>query len=158
MPDTIPHFPEQQLRRYRAISISLAAFAFCIGGAALLGWILDNEYLKRIHPSLVTMKANTAVCLMLVAASCFLINDRSQSPGKRIVRQIFAALVALVGLITLSEHVVGWNTGLDQLLFHESNQEAGQSFPGRMGVAASLNFFFLGLALSFLDARSKRWF
>jgi hypothetical protein len=124
----------------------------------LLGWILDNEYLKRIHPSLVTMKANTAVCLMLVAASCFLINDRSLSPGKRVVSKLFAAIVALVGLVTLSEHVFGWNTGLDQLLFHETLQEAGLSFPGRMGVAASLNFFFLGVALSFLDARTKRWF
>ena len=158
MSDTISHFPEQQLRRYRAISIGLAAFAFCIGAAALLGWILDNEFLKKIHPALVNMKANTAVCLMLVAATCFLINDRSQSPGKRVVRQIFAAIVAVVGLITLSEHIFGWDTGLDELLFHETQQEAGLSFPGRMGVAASLNFIFLGSALLFLDARSRRWF
>ena len=60
----------------------------------------------------------------------------------------------LIGLVTLSEHIFGWDTGLDQLLFHETQQEAGLSFPGRMGVAASLNFFFLGIALSFLDARS----
>ena len=158
MPDTISHYPEEQLVRYRATSIGLAAFAFCIGGAALLGWIFDNEFLKKIHPALVNMKANTSVCLMLVAASCFLINDRSQSRGKRIVRQLFAAIVAVVGLVTLSEHIFGWNTGLDQLLFHETWEEAGLSFPGRMGVAASLNFFFLGVALSFLEARTRRWF
>lgn len=57
MADTFSHYQEQQLLRYRAVSIGLAVFAFCIGGAALLGWILDNPYLKRIHPSLVTMKA-----------------------------------------------------------------------------------------------------
>ena len=158
MPDTISHFPEEKLARYRAISIGLAAVAFCIGGAALLGWILDNEFLKKIHPALVNMKANTAVCLMLVAAACFLINDRSPSRGNRIVRRLFAAIVAVVGLITLSEHLFGWNTGLDQLLFHETREEAGLSFPGRMGVAASLNFFFLGSALLFLDARTRRWF
>jgi signal transduction histidine kinase/ActR/RegA family two-component response regulator len=158
MPDTLSHFPDEQLVRYRAMSIGLAVFAFCIGGAALLGWILDNEFLKKIHPALVSMKANTAVCLMLVAASCFLINDRSQSQSKRAVRQLLAALVALVGLVTLSEHLFGWNTGLDQLLFHETPEEAGLSFPGRMGVAASLNFFFLGIALSLLDARTRRWF
>lgn len=158
MPDTISHYPEEQLVRYRAISIGLAVFAFCIGAAALLGWIFDNEFLKKIHPALVNMKANTAVCLMLVAASCFLINERSPSRSKRAMRQLFAAIVAVVGLVTLSEHVFGWNTGLDQLLFHETQEEAGLSFPGRMGVAASLNFFFLGIALSFLDARSRRWF
>jgi signal transduction histidine kinase/PAS domain-containing protein/ActR/RegA family two-component response regulator len=158
MPDTISHYPDRQLARYRAVSIGLAVFAFCIGGAALLGWILDNPYLKRIHPSLVTMKANTAVCLMLVAVSVLLYNDRSSSPIKRSIHLLFAAIVGLVGLITLSEHIFGWNSGLDQLLFYESLAEAGQSFPGRMGVAASLNFSFLGIALSFFDARGKRWF
>src|ERR1043165_5045641 len=151
-------YPDKQLMRYRAVTIGLAVFAFCIGGAALLGWILENPYLKRIHPSLVTMKANTAVCLMLVGVSCMLINDRSPSQIKRGLIKLFAALVALVGLITLSEHVVGWNTGLDQLLFHESAAEAGLSFPGRMGVAASLNFTFLGIAVLLVDAKARRWF
>src|SRR5689334_9513196 len=151
-------YPDKQLMRYRAVSIGLAVFAFCLGAAAFLGWILNNPYLKRIHPSLVTMKANTAVCLMLVGVSCVLINDRSQSHIKRGLIKLFAAIVGFVGLITLSEHVVGWNTGLDQLLFHESAAEAGLSFPGRMGVAASLNFSFLGIALLFLDAKARRWF
>lgn len=158
MPDRFSTFPEQQLRRYRAISIALGMFAFLIGGAALLGWILDNNFLKRIHPSLVTMKANTAVCLMLVALCSWLIQDRTPSPLKRGLNQLFAAIVGIIGLVTLSEHIFGWNTGLDQLLFYESPQEAGMSFPGRMGVAASLNFFFIGIALSFVYSRSRRWF
>jgi len=44
------------------------------------------------------------------------------------------------------------------VLFHESLKEAGLSFPGRMGVAASLNFSFIGVALSLLDVRARRWF
>src|SRR4029078_6538741 len=104
------------------------------------------------------MKANTAVCLMFVAVSLFLIEGRSASPLKLRVSRLLAAVVALVGLITLSEHIFGWNTGLDQLLFYESPKEAGLSFPGRMGVAASLNFSFLGIALALLDVRSARWF
>src|SRR4051794_33884287 len=123
-------YPDKQLARYRAVSITLAVLAFCIGAAALLGWILDNPYLKRIHPSLVTMKANTAVCLMLVGVSCVLIAGQSMSPIKRGIVQLSAAIVGLIGLITLSEHIFGWNTGLDQLLFHESPEEAGMSFPG----------------------------
>ena len=151
-------YPDKELMRYRVLSIILAVLAFCIGAAALLGWILDNPYLKRIHPALVTMKANTAVCLMLVSVSCILINERSPSQIKRSIVQISAVIVGLIGLITLSEHLFKWNTGLDQLLFHESAEEAGMSFPGRMGVAASLNFFFLGIAISFLNAKARRWF
>ena len=144
--------------RWRAVSIVLSVLAFCIGGAAFLGWVLDNPYLKRIHPSLVTMKANTAVCLMLAAAALFLIQDATTSTRKRRVSQVFAVIVSLIGAITLSEHLFGWNSGLDQLLFYESKVEAGRSFPGRMGVAASLNFSLLGPALLLLDARSRRWF
>jgi len=158
MYELVNETPDQQLKRYKTVSIGLAALAFCIGGAALLGWIFDIEVLKRIHPTLVTMKANTAVCLMLVALSVFLLQDSSASKWKRIVGLLFGAIVASVGLITLSEHIFGWNTGLDQLLFYESPKEAGLSFPGRMGVAASLNFSFLGIALALLDVRSARWF
>ncbi|HKG61061.1 MAG TPA: ATP-binding protein [Pyrinomonadaceae bacterium] len=157
MPDTLSPFPDKQLVRYRAISIDMAVFAFCIGGAALLGWILNNEYLKRIHPALVSMKANTAVGLLLLSVSAILVNDRSPSVLKRCLTLLFAVAVGLLGLITLGEHLFGWDPGLDQFLFYESPDEAGQSFPGRMGVAASLNFFFLGVALSFVDARAKRW-
>jgi signal transduction histidine kinase/CheY-like chemotaxis protein len=139
------------------LSIAFALLAFCIGGAAFFGWLLDNEFLKRIHPSLVTMKANTAVCLMLVAISILLIQDPSVSTAKRRISQVCAAIVALVGLLTLSEHLIGWDLHIDQLLFVETTLEAGMSFAGRMGVAASLNFFLLGIALALIDARSKRW-
>ena len=91
---------------------------------------------------------------MLVATAVLLLQDSSASTIKRRIAQACAVIVALVGLITLSQHLFGWNVGLDQLLFYESKEEAGKSFPGRMGVAASLNFFFLGIAISLLDARS----
>ncbi len=156
--ESLSPYSPQQLQRWRTVSIGLSLLAFFIGAAAFLGWVLQNETLKRIHPSLVTMKANTAVCLMLTAAAVILIQDPSTSKAKRRLIQLFAVTVAVVGLITLSEHLLGWNSSLDQLLFFESVQEAGQSFPGRMGVAASLNFSLFGPALLLMDAHSRRWF
>ncbi|HEU4874276.1 MAG TPA: ATP-binding protein [Pyrinomonadaceae bacterium] len=156
--ESLSPYSPQQLQRWRTVSIGLSLLAFFIGAAAFLGWVFENDILKRIHPSLVTMKANTAVCLMLTAAAVILIQDPSRSTAKRRLIQVFAVIVALVGLITLSQHLLGWNSGLDQLLFYESREEAGRSFPGRMGVAASLNFSLLGPALLLLDARSPRWF
>ena len=156
--ESLSPYSPQQLQRWRAVSIGLSLLAFCIGAAAFLGWVIQNDILKRIHPSLVTMKANTAVCLMLTAAAVILIQDPSRSTAKRRLIQLFAVIVALVGLITLSQHLLGWNSGLDQLLFYESRAEAGRSFPGRMGVAASLNFSLFGPTLLLLDARSPRWF
>ncbi|HEU0253217.1 MAG TPA: ATP-binding protein [Pyrinomonadaceae bacterium] len=158
MHESHSQYPQRQLARCRTLSTIFALLTFCIGGAALFGWLLNNEILKRVHPSLVTMKANTAICLMLVAISILLLNNAAPSPARRRIAQVCAAVVALVGLLTLSQHLFGWTVGIDQLLFPESQEAAGQSFPGRMGVAASLNFSILGLALAFLDARSRRWF
>jgi PAS domain S-box-containing protein len=151
-------YPERQLLRWKTASILFAGTAFCIGAAALLGWILNNEILKRIHPLLVTMKANTAVCLMLSAFAIFLLHDKSASNLKCRLAQVCAGIVAAVGLITLSQHLFGWNAGIDQLLFEESKEEAGLSFQGRMGVAGSLNFSLLGPALLLLNSRSAKWF
>ncbi len=158
MPETLLPSSPRHLARCKTLSIALSLLTFLIGAAALFGWILDNPYLKRIHPSLVTMKANTAVCLMLVALSVLLVQASSASTARRRVAQVCAAIVAVVGMLTLSEHVFGWHLGIDQLLFVESAVEAGASFPGRMGVAASLDFLLLGIALSTIDARSHRWF
>ncbi|HEX7331140.1 MAG TPA: ATP-binding protein [Pyrinomonadaceae bacterium] len=156
--ETVAQYSPQQVVRWRAVATGLSMLAFSIGALAFLGWVFDNPYLKRIHPSLVTLKANTAVCLMLVGSAVYLLRDPATSPLKRHISQVFAVIVSLVGLITLSEHLFGWNSGLDQLLFHESRAEAGRSFPGRMGVASSLNFSLLGPALLLMDARSQRWF
>src|SRR6185503_414060 len=139
MQESLSQYSPRDLARWRVFSIASAMLAFCIGAAAFLGWVLENEFLKRIHPSLVTMKANTAVFLMLVAISVLLIQDPSASSIKRRVSQACAALVALVGLLTLSQHIIGWDARIDQLLFVETKTEAGLSFPGRMGVASSLN-------------------
>jgi PAS domain S-box-containing protein len=158
MPENSFQYSSSDLARWRMMSVAFAVLAFSIGAAALFGWILNNEYLKRIHPTLVTMKANTAVCLMLVSLSVLLIQDRSATRAKSSVARICAAIVTIVGLITLSEHIFDWNPGIDQLLFIETREQAGLSFPGRMGVAASLDFLLLGIALSTIDARSKQWF
>lgn len=158
MYESLSQYSPQQLGRYRTISVVCALVTLSVGVSSLLGWISGNELLKRIHPALVTIKANTAVCLILISASLLLLRNPLTSNLKRRTGQLFAILVALVGFLTLIQHLTGWNLGIDQLLFTETLVEAGPSFPGRMGVAASLNFIFFGFALLFLDARSPRWF
>ena len=158
MQEVLSQYSAGQLSRYKALSLAFALVTALIGTAALLGWIIESEFLKRIHPALVTMKANAAVCLMLISCSFLLLRDQGAENWKKRAGQVCAAIVALVGLVTFSEHVFGWDWGIDQLLFEESVGAAGLSFPGRMGVAASLDFFFLGVALIFLDARQRRWF
>ena len=109
-----------------------------------MGWLLENEILKRVHPALVTMKANTSVCLMLVALSVFLIQDRPGSKVKRRIARACAAIVALVGLLTLSQHLIGWDLGIDQVLFYESREAGGPVVPGSYGRGGVAQLLFFG--------------
>ena len=158
MHESLVSYSPEQLARCRKFSVALAALASLIGAVALLGWIFDLDVLKRIHPSFVTMKANTAVCLILISIAVFLLQDRAVAANRRGLAYVCAALVAVVGLLNMTEHLFGWDLRIDQFLFTESAAEAGQSFPGRIGVPGSLDFIFLGLTVLLLDKRPTRWF
>ena len=140
---------------WRNISRTLALTAAGIGALGFAGWVFDIDALKRIHPALVTMKANTALCLMLAGAAVALLRDEKANGFRRRVAQGFAVIIFTVGLLTLGEHLGWWATGLDQALFPESIAEAGRSFPGRMNPPSTLNFMLLGLAVLLLDVRPR---
>ncbi len=139
--------------RTKSVSQVCALLAGAIGAIGLAGWVFDIPALQRIHPALVTMKANTAIALILLGFSLLLLQDEKVRGMKRWLAQGCAALVALLGLLTMGENLFGWDFGIDQFLFQESLAAAGRSFPGRMGVPSSVVFTFLGLAVFFLDTR-----
>ena len=64
-----------------------------------------------------------------------------------------ASVVALVGLLSLSEHLVGWDLGIDQLFFLDENpfEAFGSVRPGLMAPITALDFLLIGLALLWLD-------
>ena len=141
------------------ISRFCALLAGGIGAIGLAGWIFDLPALQRLHPALVTMKANTAIALMLASLSLLLLQDEKAAGMKRRLAQCFAVMITLLGILTLAEHLFVLDFGIDQFLFRESPAAAGQSFQGRMGIASTIVFICLGLGLLFLDSRiaSKYW-
>ena len=48
------------------------------------------------------------------------VDDRPVPGARKLGGQLLAALTAAVGLLSLTEHVVGWDLGIDQLLFQEN--------------------------------------
>ncbi|MBD1945412.1 PAS domain S-box protein, partial [Coleofasciculus sp. FACHB-712] len=118
-----------------------------IGCAVLLGWMFNIPILKSILPGLVTMKANAAVCFILSGTSLWLWHRYPADESKRRLGQWFAGIVMVVGLLTLMQYVLGWDFGIDQLLFKASSDTFGTSSPGRMAPNTALNFLMLGVAL-----------
>jgi signal transduction histidine kinase/CheY-like chemotaxis protein/HPt (histidine-containing phosphotransfer) domain-containing protein len=132
----------------------ICAVVGTLGLLALAGWVLDVALLKSILPRTVEMKANTAVALVLAAASLFLSGAR-QSRNSQYVAQLMAFAVAVVGLATLCEYFFDWHLGIDELLFRD-NTNAYNPFRGRMSPYSAVVFVAIGVALAGVRIRGLR--
>ncbi len=130
-----------------------AALSIAVGLTGLAGWIFAIPVLKSGWPGLVQIKANTAVCLILLGVSLWLrrrANDRT--PIRNVAGQLLAGAVAALGLVSFVEYLFSWDLGIDQLLFADSRAEMVRSVGlGLMAPLNALNFYFLGLALILLS-------
>ena len=97
--------PTQSVVIWQKLSFACAMLALSIGVIALCGWILGIEALKRVHHSLVTMKANTSICLILGSLSLLLQQREDISRLRRSFAQGFALVIAMVGATTFGEAI-----------------------------------------------------
>jgi signal transduction histidine kinase len=119
----------------------------------LAGWAFDLALLKGLGGA-ITMKANAAVALFASGIALFSIN--STRPARRTLGRIGASVAALLGSLTLSEHLFGWNLGIDEFLVREAPGAAATTSPGRMGPNASLSLTLAGIAVWSLYRGSAR--
>src|SRR3984885_14810921 len=124
-----------------------------VGLAVLCGWIFDIPRLTRLLPGLAFMKINTACSLLAASIALWILHTHEPgSPWFPVARCLAALLVALGGL-TLSEHLFGWDLGIDQHIAPSPQPSAHVSHLGRVSPASSFLLTFLGLALLTLKAR-----
>lgn len=152
---SISHIPANQF-------ISLVSlFAVVVGGLVLVGWAFDLVVLKSILPIWVSMKANAALCFILSGIALWLTARPPQSFNPHIsifIARLCSLLIGMIGLLTLSEYIFGWELGIDQWLFVEPIGAVGTSNPGRMAPETALDFVLLAVALWMLGAsRISRW-
>ena len=120
-------------------------------GSGRLG--VRRGVLKSALPGQVQIKANTAICLILLGVSLWLRRKaNAQTRARNFAGQLLAGLASAIGLVSFGEYLFGWNLGIDQLLFMDSPQEAIRSVAlGLMAPVNALNIYFLGLALILLS-------
>jgi PAS domain S-box-containing protein len=140
----------------RRFSVLAGLFSVAVGLLALVGWTFGITLLKSVVPGQVIIKANAAVCLVLLGCSLWLLqspDDRPVHELKKLGGRAMAGIVALVGAFALAEHGFGWDLGIDQLLFRDENpwEAFGSVRPGLIAPITALDFLLLGLALVRLD-------
>ena len=106
----------QQVARIASLTVIL------VGCAVLVGWKLDLGWLKSFIPGVATMKVNTALCFVGAGISLRLLAHTRSSLKARIVNGCTIATIT-VALLTICQYVLGWNLGIDELLFSDSPGE-----------------------------------
>ena len=129
-----------------------AAAVVVMGVLVLLGWALDVPVLKSAGAGLATMKPNTAACFVLAGLSLWLQIPQGGDRRRGIAR-LLALVAGLTGLLTLGEHVLGWDIGIDRILLPAGAVASDTSTPGRMAPATAFSVVLVGMAVLFLDAR-----
>jgi PAS domain S-box-containing protein len=150
------------LRTLDQFAASCSVLAVAFGLWVLTGWTLHWQWMKSILPGQVTVKANAAVCILLIGLALWILRREHSSiaSARTLVAKIAAGVAGIIGLISFLEFLFGWELGIDQLLFTAGVEDLpGSARVGLMSPLAALGFFGLGLALLMLDCRSKttRW-
>jgi PAS domain S-box-containing protein len=131
-----------------------AGLAVSIAGAlVLLGWALDLSMLTSISSDFVSMKPNAALGFVLAGGTLHVLSTGVADRRLRFAALAAAFVVALIGLLTLSEYLYGWNLSIDRLVFSEATGALGTSAPARMAPTSAFCFFLLGVSLLVLDVR-----
>jgi PAS domain S-box-containing protein len=132
---------------------AVSAVAIVVGVLVLIGWRFDLETLKSTLTGFPSMKANAALGFIFAGISLWG-SHIDKGPRWRIVSQACAAVVTLIGLLTLGEYLSGIDFGIDRLLIKETTDFSGD-MPGRMAIYAAVSFAALGAALWLLNTEKN---
>jgi len=138
---------------YLLAGVVAGGISALIGGGHLVAWLAGVMAQRGMHT--ITMKANTALCLLLLGCGVALLPHHPGAVRRWMVR-LCAALALLIGALTLTENLLGWNLGIDQLLAIEPRTGMGMTAPNRAGIPASAGITLAGAALLLLVHRGRR--
>lgn len=112
---------------------------------------------KSVLPQLVTMKANTAIALILGSIALWLLNKKNEKAlnSKRLfwVINVLSSLVFLIGTLTLSQYIFNIDLRIDQLIFSELKHKHTPGIPGRMAPNSAFALILLGFSIILLNSK-----
>jgi hypothetical protein len=133
--------PSHTLNASVLITTVCSVFAIAGGLITLTGYLLNEPRLTDWNNSGISMFPNAAACAVISGIGLLLL---ARKDG---MARTLACLLAIVGGLTLLEHIAGLNLGIDTLLFVRAWGQRASAAPMRMGLPASTSYFIFGVAL-----------
>ncbi|HEX8834492.1 MAG TPA: hypothetical protein VF719_09840, partial [Abditibacteriaceae bacterium] len=150
------------LARVALIPQLTATAVMAISSLVLLGWACGIDSLRRVLPGLMAMNPATAIALLMVALSLWLL-QASPTAKSRLARQtqqqvgrVCAGIAVAIGMLKLLELFLGWEIGVDRWLFSSKLADGGTAgIDNRMAPPSAVASCLTGASLLLLDARSR---
>ena len=154
MPDSapLPALARPGIPPSRAHSLvkGSAGLVALVGILVLVGWMRDIHPLTTFLLGPVTLKPNAAVGFLAAAGSLWLCSvERGRRSWARLVGLVLGWFVVLLGGLTLSQYLRGFDLGVDQLLI-PTRIRAAVTGSVRMSPGTALCLVLLGAALLLL--------
>jgi PAS domain S-box-containing protein len=140
---------------FHLASAGLTALVAVVALWVMAGWIWSVPAWKSVFPGSVSMKPNIALCLLLSAVAMWIYQRPRWAPWRDPVLRTLAGITMLIGVLTVVEHLTGWNLRIDQLLFRDDGTGGSFGGPGRMAVSTAVSFIFLNIALIVADTPGR---
>jgi signal transduction histidine kinase len=128
----------RQTRQLTKVSAAAAVLTAVIGTLVLVGWMIGSPTLQGAFGT-ITMKTNTSLGFIVGAGGLL-----AYLLGLTRLATVASALVTALGALTFSEHLFGWDLGIDQALFTEPPGALATASPNRMGPNGALSFTLVG--------------
>lgn len=117
---------------------------------ALIGWLINNPYLKGWGAGLTAMNPFTALCFLIGFAALLLVYGNEKQSGQA---RLVGGLLAVAALTRIGCYFAGWEWGLDTWLF--ASKIDLEAIPNRMAPNTALAFVCVGLAIALIDRPAR---
>ena len=141
-----------RLSHFKIYSQGCALLVIILGIISATGWLLNIPVIRGEFIGFPGTKFNSSI-IFIMAGVCLYLLNRKLSPNLLIINRILAAMVTILGVLTLLEYATGVNIGMNQLF--------SSILPGSVGVLGksrslgALNFVLLGIALLMANYKYK---
>ncbi len=148
---------DQLTRLARSVSLACALTTTIVGALVLfVSWTTTGDAMLGLLSGGIVIKTNTALGLVLTGLALLTLRPEPTPVVLKVMGGAIALVVLILGVATFSQHLTGWNLGIDEWLMTEAVGSPATTSPNRMGPPAALSFPLLGAALLLLDVRTRR--
>jgi PAS domain S-box-containing protein len=139
----------------RHLPVVCGAVSIAIGTFVLIGWLLGRLEWTTILPNLPAMTANSALMAVFAGIALILAAPPTASRERSVIRALLALTIAVIATLTLAEHILGVDFGIDRVIASPEPIRFRQHL-GRPSPQTATAFLLLAASLIVINRRTAR--